>query len=235
MADILATMNTKAVIDMSLGVGTFSGQLETIGDHDFIKVTLFQNTTTSFFLSFLNTGSVVNGDSTLRLLDANGVEVDTDDNGGVGDNSFLAVTLGIGEGGIFFIDVGESGNNNTGDYSLLVSFPFTNPTNNFLTDDNNNTGLVANQRIIGGKGADTISISNGLHALGEQGNDIITGNALDNHISGGLGDDTLDGGRASISCSAMPGTMSCSEVTTTTNFVEGTAMTSSSAGLARIS
>ena len=195
MADILATINTKAVIDMSLGVGTFSGQLETIGDHDFIKITLFQNTTASFFLSFLDTGSVVNGDSTIRLLDAAGNDTGAADIGGVGQNSFLTFTPGIGEGGVFFIDIGEFGNNNTGDYSLLVSQPFTNPTNNFLNNTNdNNTGLVANQRIIGGKGADTIIINNGLHALGEQGNDIITGNALDNHISGGLGDDTLDGG-----------------------------------------
>jgi len=60
-------------------------------------------------------------------------------------------------------------------------------------EDSVYTGL-ANERILGGKGADRIDIGAGLDALGEQGNDFILGNASNNFITGGLGNDTLKGG-----------------------------------------
>ena len=67
-----------------------------------------------------------------------------------------------------------------------------------LPDDEDSvyTGL-ANERILGGKGADRIDIGAGLDAFGEQGNDFILGNASNNFITGGLGNDTLQGGGAS--------------------------------------
>src|SRR5207248_2077867 len=49
------------------------------------------------------------------------------------------------------------------------------------------------ERILGGPGDDYIDIAAGRDALGEQGNDEITGNAFGNFISGGLGNDYIDG------------------------------------------
>jgi Ca2+-binding RTX toxin-like protein len=63
----------------------------------------------------------------------------------------------------------------------------------FLTDASDTYTGALGERIVGGKGADTINIGAGNDALGEQGNDIITGNDDGNGISGGLGDDTIDG------------------------------------------
>jgi len=69
------------------------------------------------------------------------------------------------------------------------------PANHNLTPFNDNfTGIVANEIILGGMGADTINIGSCIDALGEQGNDIITGNPSNNHISGGIDSDWIDGG-----------------------------------------
>jgi Ca2+-binding RTX toxin-like protein len=116
----------------------------------------------------------------------------TDDDGGVGLNSFLSFGPLVNNE-TFFIDIGEKANNNTGSYSLLVVDALGTTKKELNTSNEVYTGL-ANERIIGGTGADTIDIGTGRDALGEQGNDIITGNAANNIISGGLGDDTLSGG-----------------------------------------
>jgi Ca2+-binding RTX toxin-like protein len=192
MADIPANTSTKAVLEgANSNLGTFSGELETPGDHDWLKLDLEAGTTYEFYLCFLNTGSATLGDSTISLRNAAGAELDSDDDGGVGLNSFLS--FAVTTTGTYFIDIGENANNNTGSYSLFVSKSFS-TTNTQLTPSNDDYTGLANERIIGGAGADKIDIGAGIIALGEQGNDIITGNASTNFISGGLGDDTLDGG-----------------------------------------
>jgi len=120
--------------------------------------------------------------------------VGTDDSGGVGANSFLEFTPATS--GTYYVDIGEVDNNNTGDYSLFVT-SIVSPRNPLTSAIDNFTGVVVGETIIGGRGADIVTIGAGSDAIGEQGNDIIIGNALFNVISGGLGDDTLlagDGG-----------------------------------------
>jgi Ca2+-binding RTX toxin-like protein len=172
-------------------LGTFSGQLETPGDHDWIRVELDAGFTYEFYLCFLNTGSATLGDSTISLRNAAGIELDSNDDGGVALNSF--VSFPVIADGTYFIDIGESANNNTGSYSLFVSKSFS-TTNKQLTSSNDDYTGLANERILGGAGADKIDIGAGVIALGEQGNDIITGSTSGDFISGGLGDDTIDGG-----------------------------------------
>ena len=76
MADISADITTKAVLEGGYtNFGSFSGQLEKPGDHDWIKVSLEAGKTYGFFASFLNTDSFTTGDSTLRLRDAAGAEL----------------------------------------------------------------------------------------------------------------------------------------------------------------
>jgi hypothetical protein len=76
MPDVPANISTKAVLEGDSGVGTYSGQLEKPGDHDWIKVDdLGFGVPVSFYACFLNFGSLVDGDSTLSIRDATGAEV----------------------------------------------------------------------------------------------------------------------------------------------------------------
>jgi Ca2+-binding RTX toxin-like protein len=193
MADIPASVKSKAVLEGDATAGSFSGQLETPGDHDWIKVSLTAGQTYNFFLSFLDTGSVINGDSVLTLRDATGAVLADADGGGVGLNSFLSYP--ITTSGTYFIDVHENAANNLGgDYGLFVTsivYPLTPETNG---DDEDLTAFL-NKTFVGGKGADRIAA--GVDAcilLGEQGNDILIGRDGSDFISGGLGNDTIDAG-----------------------------------------
>jgi Ca2+-binding RTX toxin-like protein len=198
MADILASIATTAVLEgFGAESGTFSGQLEKAGDHDWIKVELIEGETYSFYLSFLNTNSLTNGNSTLGLRNAAGGQFLGADDGGVGFNSLLVYPVPIGQGGVYFLDVGAKDNLNAGEYSLF-SASGSGLANHVLSDgnDTDDTG-VAGDRMLGGKGADYIDLNSAKDALGEQGNDIIIGNQDSNRIAGGLGDDTIDGGEGS--------------------------------------
>ena len=193
MTDIPANVTTTAVLEGGFTtLGSFSGQLEKPGDHDWIKVTLDAGRTYKFYASFLNTGSDTIGDSTLSLRDATGAELLSDDDGGVGVNSLLSYS--ITTTGTYFIDIGEFGNDNSGDYGLYMDGGQTAFAPPVLLTDGNDI-LQDNGTLVGGKGADTIH--GGIEfctLLGEQGNDILTGGLDTDNISGGLGHDTIDGG-----------------------------------------
>jgi Ca2+-binding RTX toxin-like protein len=169
-----------------------SGELETVGDHDWIRVDLLASLIYEFFLSFLETGSLTNGDATLTLRDSTGAVVATTDIGGIDGNE--AISFQPSSNGIFFLDIGEAGDNSTGTYELSARTAFAGEVIKNLpsNEDSVYTGL-ANERIVGGKGSDRIDIGAGVDALGEQGNDLIIGNGSNNFITGGLGNDTLKG------------------------------------------
>ena len=195
MADIPANTTSKVGLEGYSDSLSFSGQLEKPGDHDWLRVDLIANTTYDFYLSFLNTGSLTIGDSTLRLLDATGglaAPNSTNDDSGVGlPNSFLHFT--IATTGTYFIDIGEYSDNDTGTYSLYVTELLA-PTI-LLTNDNDDVGYAMDgRRVVGGMGADRIQLgSDASDALGEQGNDILFGGEAVNHLSGGLGNDHIEG------------------------------------------
>jgi len=197
MADIPANITSQAGFEDggNASLGVLSGELETAGDHDWIRVSLFDSFTYEFFLSFLDTGSLTSGDATLTLRDATGAAVLVTDIGGVDGNE--AISFQPSSNGIFFLDIGEAGDDNTGTYDLSArTFSAGEVIKNLpANEDSIYTGL-ANERILGGKGADRIDIGAGRDAFGEQGNDIIVGNAVSNFITGGLGNDTLIGGGA---------------------------------------
>jgi Ca2+-binding RTX toxin-like protein len=192
MGDIPASISTTAEVSESfLGSESFSGQLETAGDHDWLRFTMVPNQTIHFYLSFLNTDSVIEGDSTLTLRDETGAEIAANDDGGVGRNSFLSFTApNDGVHHTYFIDVGEFGDNHTGSYCLFTNFFSALDPVHKLTDANDFYTSVDSETVLGGKGADTIN-GNAATILGEQGNDIITCNGHAFRVSGGLGDDTI--------------------------------------------
>ena len=80
MSDIPANTSTKATVEGLSGpdgllFGTFSGDVEAPGDHDWIKVELAGGQTYDFYLCFLNTGSASAGDATISLRDETGTIV----------------------------------------------------------------------------------------------------------------------------------------------------------------
>jgi Ca2+-binding RTX toxin-like protein len=174
-------------------VGSLSGRLEFGGDHDWIRVTLNAGIPYQFFLSFLEAGTSASGDSVLRLRDGAGNEITVNDDAAAGDaNSFIQFTPIVG--GIYFLDVGAAGDSDVGDYSLFAMTGSVAPT--FLTaGDDSYTGEQLEVTIVGQHGDDTLSVDplNDRHLLGEQGDDVLTGNGSHNRMSGGLGHDVLDG------------------------------------------
>jgi Ca2+-binding RTX toxin-like protein len=191
MADILGNATTTATLETTTdgGTGTYSGQLETEGDHDWIRVNLGAGNTYNIFLSDLQVGG--GSDSKLILRDANGVEVGSnDDVAGSDFNSFLAFTPTTT--GTFFIDVSDS-SGERGAYSVLLTD--LNATNVFLDSTPNTVTANLDERIAGAAGDDIIQIGAGGFgdALGEQGDDTLFGNDLSNILSGGLGNDFLSG------------------------------------------
>ena len=101
MPDIPRNTKTNAVVDLNTGIqlaGSFSGRLEKVGDHDWVRVELVAGQTYDFYLSFLETGSLVSGDLTLSLRNAGGNVVAFNNDGGGGEtpNSVLSYTPTVG-------------------------------------------------------------------------------------------------------------------------------------------
>jgi Ca2+-binding RTX toxin-like protein len=189
MVDVAASTKTTATLEgFGAVAGSYSGELEVTGDHDWIKVQLAAGEAYQFFLCFQDTGNVF-GNAFLTLRNAAGEIVDQANDGGVGPNDLLPPT--IPTTGTYYLDVGEFNDNNSGSYTLIATLS----TGGILLNNGDDvyTGLPADERILAGAGADRIEIGGGLDAIGDQGNDIIYGNATSNKIFGALGADTIYG------------------------------------------
>src|SRR5262245_32508563 len=118
MVDVPDNATTTTVLQFSSDatVGTYSGRIETLGDHDWIRVTLTAGTTYAFFLSVQRIGTSA-GDAILSLRNAAGVEVAMDDESGVGANSYLQFTAV--SSGTYYIDCGTFMADHTGSYSVF--------------------------------------------------------------------------------------------------------------------
>ncbi|NGZ07119.1 MAG: hypothetical protein G8237_12270 [Magnetococcales bacterium] len=107
---IPATIATTATLNTT---GTaVTGTIDSSGDQDWWRVTLSAGTT----YSFRQNSSVL--DSYLRLLDAAGSQIATNDDGGGGYNSLITYTPGTT--GTFFLSAQDLGSR-TGAYSLTAS------------------------------------------------------------------------------------------------------------------
>ncbi len=191
MADILGTTATSAIFEGEPLTGaSFSGDLESINDRDWIRISLTAGVTYNFYAHLQGPGS--SGDSILSLMNSSGVQVATnDDRSAATLNSFLSFTPT--STGTFFVEVRSFGSTGSpGEYGINVTA--VNATNKELSNASDSYAGLANERILGGKGNDSITIGAGRDALGEQGDDNISGNALSNFISGGVGNDNISGG-----------------------------------------
>jgi Ca2+-binding RTX toxin-like protein len=190
MADIPANSSTTAVMEGNpQRAASFSGELEHFGDRDWIAVTLTAGQQYQIYMHDQTPGGYTN--SAFRVLNAAGVEVATADAGGVGLNAFIPFTPGAT--GVFYIEV-RNVNDHAGLYNVAVVGPdFTAPNDNLTGDPNQYSGGVPGSRILGGRGDDIIQLSEARDAMGDQGDDSITGTSSNNLIMGGLGDDTIYG------------------------------------------
>ena len=164
MVDVAGNKTTKAVLETEGHTGTYSGRIETIGDHDWIRVTLVQGITYNIFVSLQEVGSP-EGDSELNLRDATGAVVvgGNDDDDGAGLNSFLSYIPPAT--GTYYIEVFEHGDDKRGTYGVLMT---VNPATNVFLDFTHDTPIPGafNERIAGGAGDDTIDLTtNGFDAL----------------------------------------------------------------------
>jgi Ca2+-binding RTX toxin-like protein len=194
MADIPNNATTTAVLETAIDsggamAGTYSGRLETVGDRDWVRVTLVAGQQYNIYASLQWPGHS-KGDSTLRVYNSLGEQVGFADNEGSDFNPFLQVAATAT--GTYFIEVADHADD-TGAYSVLVT---TRNATNIGSETNNGNVITAGagERIAGGWGSDNISLgADGFDALGEQGDDILAGNDLGNLLSGGQGNDFATG------------------------------------------
>ena len=114
-ADTIAG-DTSTTASIAVG-GSFTSQLDTAGDRDWIAVTLEAGK--SYAISLTGTGAKAVGDTYLRLMDAAGTEIAYDDDGGPGYNSLLSFTPATS--GTYYINAGGYDDQETGRYTVAVN------------------------------------------------------------------------------------------------------------------
>ena len=110
--------STAPIGQVSLG-GTVNGNIETLGDKDWIRVNLTAGITTTIDLEGLDTGYGSLSDPYLYLYDSAGQLVYENDDSGYGLNSQLVYTSQVS--GSFYIVAGAYGNTYTGTYRVNVT------------------------------------------------------------------------------------------------------------------
>ena len=106
----LTTLNAMAVGD------SFSGALQTVGDDDWVAVTLQAGS--SYEINLFGSGVGALSDPYLRLYDASGTQVAFNDDGGSGYNSRIIYTPSSTE--TYFISARAYGDTGQGNYQITV-------------------------------------------------------------------------------------------------------------------
>jgi Ca2+-binding RTX toxin-like protein len=192
--DIPADTTSSATFEgISSGTGfSYSGSLEVPGDHDWIAFSATAGIPYTIYASLLDKLGRTSGDSVVAIRDSAGNVVNAGDDGGVGTNTLFVFTPATS--GTYFVDIGDFGNNDAGEYSVFIRSNFD--TSNVLrTDAPDVFTSGGTSTVLGGKGADTLIAGNFnfINLLGEQGNDILHGNDTANSLAGGVGNDTIYG------------------------------------------
>ncbi|MGY4178389.1 Ca2+-binding RTX toxin-like protein [Bradyrhizobium sp. USDA 4518] len=200
MVDVAANTSTTARLetsDFGLSVGgSYSGVIDFAGDHDWIAVTLNAGTAYRFYGSGSSTDGTTD-DTVLELHNAAGTLLVSNDDSGVGLNPFLTYTPATT--GTYFIDMHLfSTTNPSGEYSVFVSSASATDVQLTTGADTVTSPATFSDRELGGAGNDSISLgastgTQGYDALGEQGADILHGNATANYLVGGIGNDSIFG------------------------------------------
>ncbi|MFD2058809.1 calcium-binding protein [Mesorhizobium calcicola] len=188
MTDIPAdTSSTVTFEGDPVSFASISGEFETFGDQDWIRISLEEGQTYTFFGSSERPGANA-GNSYLQLMNSAGTVIADDYDGGVGYNSVL--TFSVATSGVYFVGISETAGS-PGQYSLGVTANSLLPLSEGTDADDVATFAGGTVWKLGGKGDDMFTDFS--HVLGEQGDDTLTGSTGDDVMSGGLGNDTIFG------------------------------------------
>jgi Ca2+-binding RTX toxin-like protein len=173
--DLAANSGTDGMIPL---YGTGSGSIALARDMDWFRVSVQAGKAYTLDLKAA-AGSTL--DTYLRLYDANGRLVGSDDDSGAGTNSMLSFTANATTH--YFLSAGGYGGS-TGSYLA-----------NFGPRAVSRSGTLGADSLTGGDGADTLFGSAGNDTLRGYGHtDYLSGDSGRDFLSGGAGADTVDGG-----------------------------------------
>jgi hypothetical protein len=105
--------NSTSLVNLFTG-DTLTGTIDTLGDHDWYRVTLVAGQTYKFTTSATGTGDV--GDTTIAIRDATGTQLAFNDDFGTGTYSQIIFTAP--SSGFFWIDVGSYNDTLTGNFRI---------------------------------------------------------------------------------------------------------------------
>jgi serralysin len=111
--------DTSSTVDLTLGSFT-AGEIDTLGDHDWYRITLTAGQTYTFSIDPSGPGGAVTDveDSYLRLRNSAGTLVAENDDGGLQTHSNLTFTATTT--GTYFVDVGTYNDGETGTFRVLA-------------------------------------------------------------------------------------------------------------------
>ena len=171
--------------------GSATGALQTAGDRDWFAVQLQAGVSYTVSLTGHQGGGGTLADPQLRLHDASGAVVATNDDVISGTNPDSRVVFVAPANGAFYAEAGASLDGYAGSYTLSVSSASTGGAGEVLA------GTVGDNTVTGGAGDDTITAALGTgpsYLRGGPGDDMITGGAGFNDMNGNQGADTIHGG-----------------------------------------
>jgi len=125
----IGSYEINTTINFDSSVDDFSGDIFTNGNASMggsVSATLDFSGDSDWFAIILQSGNRYQFDCTesneidayLRIRDSNGISLQYDDNGGIGDDS--RIIFDATNSGTYFLEVGDIGNNNTGAYQLYA-------------------------------------------------------------------------------------------------------------------
>jgi Ca2+-binding RTX toxin-like protein len=173
--------------------GAATGVLEQAGDRDWFAVTFEAGKSYTITLSGHAGGGGTVGDTYLRLHDASGTLVASNDDIVDGDQPDSRIAVTATTSGTYYIEAGAYVDGYTGTYRVSVSAPAA--AANVATDQGDVlTAVAGGDTVHGLAGNDTITGSDGANYLrGDEGDDLVSGGAGFDDINGNQGNDTLHG------------------------------------------
>ena len=168
-----------------------SAALQQAGDRDWFAVTLQAGGTYSITETGVTGGGGTLADPYLRLHDAGGNLIASDDDIVDGVNPDSKIVFTAPTTGVYYVETGAYVDGYAGSYTVDV----TQTGGQVANPGQVLTGAPGNNTLMGGAGDDTITGGSGTNYLrGGQGDDVITGGAGFNDINGNQGNDTIHGG-----------------------------------------
>jgi Ca2+-binding RTX toxin-like protein len=177
--------------------GSATGALQQAGDRDWFAVQFQAGATYTINLAGHASGAGTLADPFLRLHDAAGNVLASNDDITSGSNSDSRIVFVAATSGTYYVDAGSFVDGYAGSYKVSVTqtagaaAPTTPTSGNDIL-----VGAAGGDTIDGGLGNDTITGgANGPNYLrGNDGDDVINGGAQFDDINGNMGNDTLHGG-----------------------------------------